>query len=233
MLFMKNNMNLLTWLTLLGFSLFFSSPTTAESISVGIAEAAVYDPATKSRNKLVLQAAKLLDIKINFSEAPAKRSLKLVSEGVLDAEIGRHNIIESMYPSLVRVDEPIGYLDYWVWVPENSECMTNRNELSNYKPIGMNGVYFYDQLVYPLSKIGFEKVKQTNQLVLMLFRGRADYTVHSKEVLTLPIYTKYGRLKSCLKNPLFTLNFYLYLHKSKKHLKTDFERALRVIKYGY
>ena len=205
----------------------------SESLKIGRVEA--LDPilSTQLRNHLVIQAAKALDIEISFMDFPASRSLKLVSKGVLDAEIGRHNIIETLFPTLVRVNEAIGYLDYWVWVPEEKQCVTSREALRMLKPVGTRGILFYDQLVYPHSKVGYEKVNSMPQLFVMLLKNHADYTVHSKQLIQRLSKGKQMKLKSCLDTPLFTLDFYLYLHPSKQHFKIPLEVALRKIKYGY
>jgi len=215
-------------------ALFFASFSTAEDFKIGRADASLtYDIATLSRNNMIIDAAKSIGIDVIFSDLPAKRTLKLVEKGQLDAEIGRHKLIEPLFPNLIRVDEPIGYLDYWVWVPEEDKCIDSREQLSQLKPVGLRGVLFYNTNVYPNSEVGYETVNQPEQLITMLMKNRADYTVHSKQTMDLPIYNQVGRLKPCLDEPLFTLNFYLYLAPAKAHLKERFEITIRQKKYGY
>lgn len=212
-----------------------SSETFArETLTMG-KQNAVINPnaASLARNKLIFDAAKMLEIEIVFKDIPARRSLQLVSEGKLQAEISRHAVIETVFPNLIRVDEATGYLDYWVWVADKADCPSTVGALEKLKPIGLRGLIFYEKYIFPKSKVGYEVVNAPKQLVAMLNKQRADYTVQSKQMMSLPEFNNIGTIKPCFDAPLFTLNFYFYLHPSKKHLKHPFEIALRKIKYGY
>jgi len=201
----------------------------AESLNFG-----VRDMSQKSLHEealtLVQKASQWIGSEVNFQYYPSKRSLKLASMGVLDGEMLRHTEIESFYPTLIRVDEPIDKFDYWVWVAEDQECMPDQESLAQLKPIGMQGVKFNARLVYSHSLVGYEEVNHCEQMFNLLARGRADYTVQSKQFMKIVTCASKFKLKTCFDEPLFSVPFYLYLHESKSYLVSDFELAIRAIK---
>ena len=180
---------------------------------------------------IVQEAAVRIGEEIIFREYPTKRSLKLANEGILDGEIFRHSIIELLYPSLVRVNEPIGEFEYWVWVKKDTDCMDNIDSLKQLKPVGIRGVKFYETLVYPTSQVGYEEVNYLEQVLKMLALGRADYTVHSRIYMHRHISNNNFEIKTCFDKPLFSLPFYLYLHESKRSLVEGLAKALKEVKY--
>jgi hypothetical protein len=177
----------------------------------------------------VKQAGASIGFQIAFKSLPSKRSIRLASQGQLDGEFYRHTVIESRFPTLVRVNVAIGHNDYFAWVHENKTCMKDRNALSELKPVGHLGAFFFTEQVYPLSRAGFEEVDDMAKTLIMLERGRADYTVHDEAIIHDFSVQTGIRLKRCLDEPLFSMPFYLYLHESKRELVPVLEQALRAI----
>jgi len=198
----------------------------SESLNIGIRND-VYDPMMLKAAERLKKAAESVGYKIIYHYSPAKRSLKLAEEGYLDGEFYRHPIIEASNPNLVRINVSLGQFDYYVWILEDKTCVKDLQELSYLKPVGTRGVVFFDTQVYPMSKVGNEEVNTMPQVLEILKRGRADYTVHSKLVIDLYANQTGIKLKQCLEEPLFSMKFYLYLHKSKRVVIPYLEKALK------
>jgi hypothetical protein len=211
------------------FMFFFCIPVHSESLVIGIRND-VYDPGMLKAAERIKQAAQASGNAIQFYPSPAKRSLKLASIGIIDWEFYRHSIIEPLHPSLIRVDVALGKFDYDIWIDAENNCMKDWEALAQLKPVGTRGVVFFDTRVYPLSKVGYEEVNTMIQVMELLKRGRADYTVHNHSVIEEYSKKTGIKLKRCLGESLFSMNFYLYLHESKRHLVTDLEQALREVK---
>lgn len=220
---------LLTTFTLFSFCVHGEGGLLHQPLKLGLRESAVNNVNPRVFN-LVHQAADRLSITLNFQPLPRERSIALAANGVLDGEFYRHNVIEPLYPSLIRVDEPVDHNSYWVLVPKSSDCMPNSESLSQLKPIGLRGAKFYQKHVYPLSDVGHEESNEVPQMLKMLELGRADYTVQSKLSANLLIEGDSAKLKTCLGRPLFSLPFYLYLHESNQHLVQELEQAIRAVK---
>ena len=206
--------------------LLFGAPVRSELLIIGMRDD-VYDPDMLKASKYVQQAALASGNTIEFSYLPAKRSLRLASSGSLDGEFYRHTIIEPLYPSLMRVDVVLGNFDYYIWVYAENNCMEDWEALTVLKPAGARGVIFFESRVYPISKVGYEQVTRIGTIMELLKRGRADYTVHNPSVIQQYSQQTGIKLKRCFDTPLFSMNFYLYLHESKRHLISDLEQALR------
>jgi polar amino acid transport system substrate-binding protein len=212
-------------------ALCFSFPVTAQQEVLQIGSRAQVIPfADPQAYQLMNQAAEKMGIKISYYYFPAGRSIELAARGELDGEIYRHQVVESTYPELIRVDEPIAQLEYWVWVPQQDVCMVDKAALSNYKPIGILSVPFFKKHVYPFSKVGFEQVRCPEQLFGMLALDRADYTVNDYKIMSYQNTQLKNKLKPCLDAPLFKQPVYLYLHNSKRHLVKEFSQVLRELK---
>ena len=205
--------------------LFFCFSLRSETLTIGIRND-VYDPGMLKATEWVKEAVQASGNKIEFRYLPAKRSLKLASIGHIDGEFYRHTVIESKYPNLERVDVSVGQFDYYVWILAENNCMENWQALAQFKPAGTRGVVFFESMVYPRSKVGYEEVASMNHVMEILHRGRADYTVHDPSIIEFHSEKAGIKLKKCFDEPLFSKHFYLYLHKSKSHLIEAVERAL-------
>lgn len=198
----------------------------SETLTIGLREQAI-EPEVEMAIDLVQDAAQSIDLHFQFERLPSKRSLHLAAEGVLDGEFYRHSVIEPLYPSLVRVNVPIGGYQYYVWVYREVPCMNSQAELAQLKPVGHRGAKFYEMQVYPLSKVGYEEVLNISMSLEMLQRGRADYTVHEPNIMQHFAKLEDIQIKRCFNKPLFSMPFYLYLHESNQALIPQLEKAIR------
>ena len=207
----------------------FSIPVHSKSLNIGIRNDA-YDPLMLKAAEYVKKAAQIINYDISYIHLPAKRSLMLAANGILDGEFYRHRLIEALNPSLVRVDVPLGQFDYYIWVLEGQECVRDVQALKQMKPVGVRGVIFFDTLVYPLSDVSHAEVNTMPQVLQILNRRRADYTVHNHMVMHRYAQLSGIHIKRCLDEPLFSMPFYLYLHESKRDLIPSLEQAMSVQK---
>jgi ABC-type amino acid transport substrate-binding protein len=180
-------------------------------------------------SRLVQRAGQRIGFNIDYVELPLKRSLHIADLGELDGEFHRHTVIEARHPTLLRVDVPLYYYDYWVWVPQTSTCMTDRQALQQLKPIGVSGIEFYQKYVYPYSQVGHEEASSLELAIKMLQRGRADYLVQGHAIIESLRKDTGIILQPCLSKPYLSLPFYLYLHESNSALIPNFERALKAV----
>lgn len=211
------------------FMLCFCIPLHSETLVIGIRND-VHDPGMLKAAEWIKEAVQASGHKIQFDYLPAKRSLKLASIGYLDGEFYRHTFVETKFPSLVRVDIPLGKFDYDVWIYAGNNCMEDIDALEQLKPVGIRGVVFFEDFIYPKSDVGYEEVANIGQAMEILQRGRADYTVHNKSVIEFHSKKSSVKLRNCFDTPLFSKYFYLYLHESNRHLVESIEQTLREAK---
>ncbi|WP_220718602.1 hypothetical protein [Agarivorans litoreus] len=176
-------------------------------------------------NYLVEAAAKM-DIKLELIPLPETRAHRLVQHGELDGEAFPYEISGHDSSHMIKIDVPIESSSLWIWVPETHSCPSDPNQLSNFKPVGLNGIPYFG-IFYQLSEVGFEKVSTPHIMVKMLRRHRADYFPASKRSIEFLLdETDQALIKPCFKEPFITITSYFYLNEKHHAIAEQFKQKL-------
>lgn len=172
-------------------------------------------------------AYKRIDIDIDTVDFPAKRSLVMSNSGEFDGEVQRVDNISRQYPNLIKIPEPILFLESSVFVKDPNIRIENRTDLIPYL-IGIPiGIRYLDEYTKGTNRIF---IKDLKQLFHLLDMGRIDVVI---------IATNYGKsflsrnnqLKiRMLEPPVIRIPLYHYLHRKHQYLIPSITEAIRLIK---
>ncbi len=152
----------------------------------------------------------------------------MAANGSLDGDILRQPHAVEGLTTLLPVNVPLARFEHWVWILKDKKCPKNEAALSELKPIGILGLKYYD-FAYRQSKVGFEQVNHFDVMVKMLKLERADYTIGLDSTIAYLKKNTSIELKACFKQPLASLNGYLYVHEKHKALIPKLERAFKAL----
>ncbi len=190
----------------------------------------VYQGFTKTYPDLLenlKKAAASQGIALNYKHnLPANRSLMSAANGNLDGDILRQPFAVQGMPSLVQVNVPLQRFEFWVWVLADNHCPTSEADLFNFKPVGLLGIKYFD-LVYRLSRVGFEQVTGIPALAKMLKLGRADYSLAGLKSIDLISKGTDIKFKTCFDRPYISLDGFMYLHIKHQALVPLLESAFK------
>ncbi|WP_342620151.1 transporter substrate-binding domain-containing protein [Rhodoferax sp. GW822-FHT02A01] len=117
-----------------------------------------------------------LGIQLQFVDGPAKRSLIESSEGRLDGEIQRVLAVQSEYPSLIAVSEPINYIEPIAFTKSLSFAVSGWDSLRPYKIGIVRGVGSSERGVSGMPHVS--PTTTMDQMMLMLNAGHIDVAVN-------------------------------------------------------
>lgn len=174
----------------------------------------------------LVEAAAQIDIELELIPLPEARAHRLVQNGELDGEAFPYEIPTRDSSHMIKIDVPIESSSLWIWVPHDQNCVNDPNQLSNFKPVGLNGIPYFD-IFYQLSEMGFEKVSTPHIMVEMLRRGRADYFPATKRSVEFLLdETDQALIKPCFNEPFITITSYFYLNEKHHAIADLFQQEL-------
>ncbi|MDO6763057.1 hypothetical protein [Agarivorans sp. 1_MG-2023] len=174
----------------------------------------------------LVEAARQIDIELELIPLPEARASRLLELNLLDGEAFPYDFPSRKSDNMLKIDVPIESSKLWIWVPQDQNCVAHPDQLSNFKPVGLNGIPYFN-IFYQLSEVGFEKVSSPKLMVEMLRRGRADYFAASKRSVEF-IYSAQERqqIKPCFDQHFIEITSYFYLNKKHQAIAELLEQEL-------
>lgn len=192
----------------------FSTLEAIESSQLGIA------PLTRAYETLGMQ------FKVEFNNS--KRSLILSSSGVTDGELVRIEGLETRYPSLIRIDVPIAYLNAAIFVRSDADPEMTPETLSTRQVGRMTGVVFSEKFTRDFDNVWVADSHE--ELFSLLAQGKLDAVVAS-------VFAGERTTRNLSLDNIRTLGdafraepLYHYLHEKNKELAPEIEAVLKEMK---
>ncbi len=179
------------------------------------------------------EAAENIDIELELIPLPEARAHRLVQNGELDGEAFPYDIPGRDSNNMIKIDVPIERSSLWIWVPSEQNCVSDPQQLKNFKPVGLNGIPYFN-MFYNISEMGHEKVSTPQQMVEMLRRGRADYFPASKRSVEFLLDdVEKLQIKPCFGSPYVTIQSYFYLSDKHRAIAELFQQELAEVVSQY
>lgn len=171
----------------------------------------------KIGNLILPEIYKKLGKKITITPLPGKRAQKVAASGVKDGEVMRIFSYGIDNETLIRVPTPYYYLNTMAFTLKDSGIVINSiDDLKNYRLVKVMGVKHTDNITEGLSNV--QEVKNTEQMMGMILKGRADVALTSaidgKLVLKMLAITEITHSTK----PLVVLALYHYINKTHINL---------------
>lgn len=170
-------------------------------------------------------------IDIEVVRFPAARALAVSSSGAMDGELERIEEVGEQYPSLIRVNPPVHFLDAAVFSMNKPVELKGINTLRHLRVGVILGVKYVDEL---FKDKGFDVVKVPTiaRLFEMLALDRYDVAVVDQftgwhEVRRLGMLNVHAAEASLVRKPLFH-----YLHEKNAELVPVISRQLEKMRAG-
>ena len=173
--------------------------------------------------QVVEEAYQQLDITVQFSEFPARRSLESSNRGQVDGETHRIKGINKKYTNLLLIPVPINRVEGLVFTKSKEFVVNGWESLRPYRIGIVRGVIFIEK--------GTEGMNvhsaTTNEMVFkILDRGRTDISVVNR--VSGLLYLKKLKLKNIkqLEPPVKELELFHYLHKKHRDIVPKISKIL-------
>ena len=158
---------------------------------------------------------------------PNERSLVAVNSGMFDGEINRVAGMEKNFPNLIQVPEANMVMQF-VAFATNDIAISDWESLRPLRIGIVKGWKILEQNTQGFPHV--TRVMNTDQLFLMLHKGRIDVALYSK-ILGYEWINKLDcKHVHHLEPPLASRGMYLYLHKDHKDLVKPLAKAIKSMK---
>lgn len=132
----------------------------------------IMDDAVTSQGFLVLmEAYRRLGIDILGDPLPAERSLQAADGGVTDGDAARIAGLESLYPNLVRVPEPLVLVEIKAFTAGSAFSVEGWASLAPYAICYIHGIKIFEQGTMGMRRM---PASSTGNVVRLLREGRCD-----------------------------------------------------------
>lgn len=171
------------------------------------------------------EAYSRLDIPVEGAAMPAARALAESDRGRTDGEVNRIASIEPAHPDLIRIDVPVNYLEGIAYTCDPKIIVSGWESIRLHR-VGIKiGIQYAEQRTQDMPHV--TRVHNFNKLFDLLFAGRLDVVVASREMGNLQFARQPGRCLIANVPPLESLPLYHYLHKSNANLVPAITDVLR------
>lgn len=179
-------------------------------------------------DRIVREAFRRAGVPVRVLYAPSERSLLNVNEGIVDGEYLRISGLESKYPNLVLVPEPICEYEFTAFARNRGIRIGGWESLRPYTVGFITGWKILEENVTGVKFL--TKVKDDAALFELLRSERADLIIFER--LQGEAYLKLtgGKGILALKPPLARRKMYLYLNRRNASLAPTLAEALRQMK---
>jgi len=179
-------------------------------------------------DKVTEMALLNIGYELQLVKLPAERGLVNVNQGIDDAEMSRIAGLEKTYKNLRQIPEKIMDWEFVVFSKQDIDLTKGWESLANKDVAFINGWKILENNVPPSASIN--KVKNDNQLFLLLKKDRTDFIIYEKWAgLELIRKNKLSGVK-LLDPPLAIRNMYIYLNKKHSKLINPLSLSLKRMK---
>ncbi|MFV2060115.1 MAG: substrate-binding periplasmic protein [Gammaproteobacteria bacterium] len=179
-------------------------------------------------DRVIKEAFKRLDIKLETVKLPAERALLNSNNGIIDGEMGRIAGLNRRYTNLVQVKEKIMDWEFVVFSNKNISLNDSWQSLRPYSVAIINGWKILESNVPEVVEL--TKVKNPKQLFGMLKLKRADLIIYEKWAGIYYLKSKKISDVKLISPPLIVKPLYIYLHKKHKNLTIKLTKTLKNMK---
>jgi len=182
-------------------------------------------PLIRAYGEILRVAYGRIGIDLVIEHMPWERSLRSSETGKFDGEVFRAPVVEKVSPDLVRVDVPLGFIEFLAYSNRQDVTVARWDDLARYRVGYLRGIKVIEAHLNPQNNnIG---AKDAKQLIGVLMYGRVDVVVANKLFMQNAM-TIYGDQSiRPLEPSLEVTPSYHYLHESKRHLVGPLEKVLR------
>ncbi len=179
-------------------------------------------------DRIIREAFRRAGVPVRVLYAPSERSLVNVNEGIVDGEYLRISGLQSKYPNLVMVPEPICEYEFTAFARNRGIRIGGWESLRPYNVGFITGWKILEENVAGVKSL--TKVKDDDALFEVLRSDRADLIIFER--LQGEAYLKRTGEKGIisLKPPLARRKMYLYLNRRNAPLVSKLADALRQMK---
>jgi polar amino acid transport system substrate-binding protein len=173
--------------------------------------------------KVLEQAYKRLNIKMNIVYFPAARTLWLANNGTVDGEVARLAGVEKTYSNLLRVNVPVAIISMSVYTKARTNfTVQGWQSLTPYRIAYLRGIKVIENKLQGLSAEG---VTSHEQALMMLEHDRVDVVIAdaNQAFMILPTYPDIKMLTP----PVYSFPVYHYLNKKHADLVPKLEAVLQ------
>jgi ABC-type amino acid transport substrate-binding protein len=175
--------------------------------------------------QIVREIMQTTDNQLELINLPGERAKRQLLMNQLDGHLIRVENYGDFVPNAVRVDPPIAILQIYGLVPVSSEIQ-KLSELAG-KTMGFNlGIAAHSLVAEKYNAIQVP-VAEIDKTLLMVASNRLDFTAVSKNMGDDFIAT--GAQVRMLPEPIFELNFHIWLAEKNKDLVEEWSQALEAL----
>ena len=168
-----------------------------------------------------------IGIKIRIQTFPANRALNLSNSGEFDGEVQRIDGISEDYPNLIKVPEPIFYLEACAFVKNTEIRIKGWKSLKPYR-IGIpRGFKYLENNTDGMNRL---VVSSIEQLFYLLNEGRIDIVIISKNYGQAFLKAHRDMRIRQITPPIIKVPLYHYLHKKHNALVPVVEARIKKMK---
>jgi polar amino acid transport system substrate-binding protein len=184
---------------------------------------AIEDIPSEISAKVLKQAYKRINVRINFVELPAERSLIKSNNGTLDGELHRIKGVNKRYTNLIMIPIPINFAEAVVFTKTHSFPVKGWESLKPYSIAIRLGIKFAE---YGTEGMKVAKFPTDEKLFMLLSNDRYDVCVSTRIIGIYQIQKQNLSGIKALEPPLETYQLYHYLHKKQKKIIPKISAAL-------
>jgi len=182
----------------------------------------------------IKEAYRRLDLDVEFTWLPTKRSLIEANQGDCDGEMMRITGVDQTFENLLPIPITIAHLEGVAFaktpLASGMPPITNWQDLRHLHPYIISGELYAEQGTHDMI-VG--RVETYQQLFNMLEKGHIDVGIGIRNVGLVEITRHFPNSKiGVYGSPLAYFSMYHYIHKNKRHLKDKLQAVLKAMALG-
>lgn len=208
----------------------FASDEKAVIINSGSSEPLIFSTNKGFYSQIIQEVFSRLNISSQVMHLPSSASLKNANLGIDDGVIGRIKGIDKKFTNLIRVPEKVIDLNFAAYSNDKNIKIEKWEDLKPYNIGYIRGWKIFDKKA--TSYRSLVKVKNTNQLFLLLKNKRVDVILH-QDIPAKYRMKKLGYFPHQHEPFLDSREMFIYMHKHNSALVPQMVKKLKEIKqYG-
>ncbi|MFH2064187.1 MAG: transporter substrate-binding domain-containing protein [Pseudomonadota bacterium] len=210
------------------YILFFSWPVGAEPRHSLRINCTMHSPYEVFFFRLVEEIGSRNRLLIERNTPPTGRSLIHVNQGIDDGDGPRVAGLSSAYPNLICVPEPFGDFIFGAFAIDRNIRIDGWSSLADHNVAYIHGWKIFEDQITAAKSI--TRVKDAEQLFMLLHAGRADVALVTKTVGYAMMEKLNLKGIRFIEPPLAVKSNFLYLHKRHRDLVPKIQQTLLDLK---
>lgn len=168
-----------------------------------------------------------LGLSAEIISLPAERALINAENGIEDGDAMRVHGMEKPYPNLIRIDEPVVWMDFMAFVVRPDVTLASWKDLERYSVALVTGWKIAEENTQSVREITYAATPA--QLFSVLEKGRADVAVFERWQ-GLSYVKASGGTARAVEPPLASMPMYLYVNRKHQALSERLRDTLRAMR---